>query len=69
MRLYFYFTEFDENNEDKQRTELFEKVFKLIRTYGETMTNKDHGKNLLHKLIIEVRLFLEVIANITDDVV
>lgn len=69
VRLYFYFTEFDENNEDKQRTELSEKVFKLIRTYGETMTNKDHGKNLLHKLIIEGRLFLEVIANITDDVV
>lgn len=37
-------------------------VSKLIHTYGETMDNKDHGKNLLHKLLLENRLKLECIS-------
>ena len=34
------------------------RVFKLINEYGETLSNKDHGKNLLHKLLLEKRLRL-----------
>lgn len=36
--------------------EMFEKVNHLISRYGETLENKDHGKNLLHKLLLEGRL-------------
>ncbi|VWL85226.1 hypothetical protein [Oceanivirga miroungae] len=36
-------------------------VFKLLKVYGETLDNKDKGKNLLHKLLLENRIkFLEV---------
>lgn len=28
----------------------------LLTTYGETLDNKDHGKNLMHKLLLEGRL-------------
>lgn len=36
--------------------EMYEKVNHLISRYGETLDNKDHGKNLLHKLLLEGRL-------------
>lgn len=36
--------------------EMKDKVTKLLLTYGDTLTNKDHGKNLIHKLILEGRL-------------
>lgn len=32
------------------------KAIKLLNSYGETPDNKDHGKNLIHKLLIEGRL-------------
>lgn len=32
------------------------RVTSLLSAYGETMENKDHGKNLVHKLILEGRL-------------
>lgn len=39
--------------------EMFEKVNNLISSYGETLDNKDHGKNLLHKLLLEGRLIIK----------
>ena len=33
-----------------------EKVYHLINTYGKTLSNKDQGKNLTHKLLLENRL-------------
>lgn len=33
-----------------------EKVYRLINTYGKTLANKDQGKNLTHKLLLENRL-------------
>jgi len=36
-------------------------ITKLIQTYGRTMENKDHGQNLLHKLILEQRLIVRSI--------
>ncbi len=32
------------------------KVASLLNTYGQTMDNVDHGKNLMHKLLLEGRL-------------
>ena len=31
-------------------------VYRLINEYGKTLTNKDQGKNLMHKLLLENRL-------------
>ncbi|MDR1138815.1 MAG: hypothetical protein LBK70_02950 [Clostridiales bacterium] len=36
--------------------EMIDAVYKLIHTYGTTLSNKDNGKNLLHKLLLERRL-------------
>lgn len=41
---------------DNASEEMFEKVNHLISRYGETLDNKDHEKNLLHKLLSEGRL-------------
>lgn len=40
-------------------SDLYLKVTKLINRYGDTLDNKDHGKNLLHKLILENRLSIK----------
>lgn len=39
-----------------------EKVYRLINTYGKTLSNKDQGKNLTHKLLLENRLKIIEIA-------
>lgn len=33
-----------------------DKIYRLINTYGKTLSNKDQGKNLTHKLLLENRL-------------
>ena len=43
------------------RADMNHKVAKLLSTYGSTLDNKDHGKNLMHKLIIEGRLSVKTI--------
>ena len=41
---------------ESAQEEMFEKVNRLITTYGQTLDNKDHGRNLMHKLLLENRL-------------
>lgn len=36
-------------------------IYQLINEYGETLNNKDQGKNLIHKLLLENRLKIEKI--------
>lgn len=43
-------------SDNRPAEEMYEKVNHLISRYGETLDNKDHGKNLLHKLLLEGRL-------------
>lgn len=38
---------------------MFQKVTRLMSQYGETMSNKDHGRNLMHKLLLEGRLTIK----------
>lgn len=53
VRLIFYYSKgFDQT----------EKVYQLINTYGKTLSNKDQGKNLTHKLLLENRLKIVEIA-------
>ncbi|PKV10100.1 AbiH family protein [Bifidobacterium asteroides] len=65
-RLIFYYNQHRLNDEEETRQreksvreEMFEKVNRLIVTYGQTQNNKDHGKNLLHKLLLEGRLTIK----------
>ncbi len=44
---------------DVAREDLFHKVTHLLAEYGSTMDNVDHGKNLIHKLLLEGRLSVE----------
>lgn len=43
------------------RADMNHKVAGLLSTYGSTLDNKDHGKNLMHKLLIEGRLSVKTI--------
>lgn len=44
---------------DAARTEVMKNAVSLLATYGTTLDNKDHGNNLIHKLLLEDRLFVE----------
>lgn len=41
------------------RTEVMKNAVSLLSAYGTTLDNKDHGNNLIHKLLLEDRLFVE----------
>ena len=57
--LIFYWNQFDDNDQYKK---IIERVTKLIEKYGQTFSNKDHGRNLFTKLLLENRIvFREVI--------
>ena len=47
-----------ESDREKHKTDMAEALFNLIKTYGQTLTNKDNGNNLLHKMILEERIKL-----------
>ena len=63
--LIFYYNQNRPNNETKKtvknnaQEEMFQKVNRLITVYGQTQDNKDHGKNLLHKMLLEGRLTIK----------
>ena len=44
------------------RNKIANQVNDLLLAYGATMQNKDHGKNLMHKLLLEGRLILRGIG-------
>ena len=60
--LKFYYDDFDKQSHKKEQVE---RVYKLINHYGETFDNKDHGQNLLHKLVLEKRIS---VLKMEDDV-
>lgn len=52
VSLTFYYSEGYEQNDD---------IYKLISSYGKTLNNKEQGKNLIHKLLLENRLKIKKI--------
>lgn len=36
-----------------------DKVVKLLSAYGSTLANEDHGRNLIHKLLLEGHLIVQ----------
>lgn len=59
----------DKKNHHKQKKEYLNNVTKLMEKYGKTFDNKMHGKNLLHKLLLENRIKIEEISNQIQKVV
>ena len=62
VTLQFYFTIYNELKEIEIERSAAKNVYELISAYGKTLDNKDKGKNLLHKLLLEGRIqikFLE----------
>ena len=56
VSLLFYYSKGYEQNDE---------IYRLINSYGKTLENKDRGKNLIHKLLLENRLkIVEVPENI-----
>lgn len=62
-RLIFYFRPYGEFDEENARKEMMNKTIKMLSAYGETLDNKDHGKNLIHKLLLEGRLSVKLLPN------
>ena len=47
--------------ENLARNDIAAKVTKLMTVYGKTLDNEDHGRNLMHKLMIEGRLQVKLL--------
>jgi hypothetical protein len=54
--LKFLYYVWDDEQADTIKAEQFNRIASLFQAYGETIDNKDHGKNLMHKLLLERRL-------------
>ena len=57
-KLIFFWNNF--NDKDQYNIQV-ERVTNLIEKYGQTFTNKDHGRNLFTKLLLENRIIFEQI--------
>ena len=57
VSLIFYYAPFKDGIKD----ETVAAVYDLINVYGKTRSNKDQGKNLMHKLILERRIKIKEI--------
>lgn len=55
----------DRGGVEEAKKEAMSKAIALLTAYGATLDNKDHGTNLIHKLLIEGRL---VVAMLPDNV-
>lgn len=58
-RLIFFYHEHDGVNKEVERINTMVRVTELLTTYGKTLDNQDHGKNLVHKLLLEGRLSVQ----------
>ncbi|MCR5332418.1 MAG: bacteriophage abortive infection AbiH family protein [Bacilli bacterium] len=56
ISLEFCYSEYDPKNPAVEVDRLTTRVFNLLNKYGETFDNKNHGNNLLHKMLLENRL-------------
>ena len=51
-----------QSNNERWRSDIANKVNDLLVAYGKTLDNRDHGKNLMHKLLLEGRLMIKGIV-------
>lgn len=62
-KLVFYFNVYDERHEKEIKNQYEGNVIQLISRYGESFDNKEKGKNLLHKLLLENRISIQKIQD------
>ena len=60
-KLIFYYRPWQGVTQDEVRADMVRRVARLLGTYGKTLDNKDHGKNLMHKLLLEGRITVRAI--------
>lgn len=60
-QIFFFYTIYDQTLKEKIKNDFINSVVTLISDYGESLDNKDHGKNLIHKLMLENRILIEEI--------
>ena len=53
----------DQLTESRARNTMVGRVTRLLAEYGKTLDNEDHGKNLMHKLMIEGRLEVRLLQD------
>ena len=67
VTLGFYYSGYKDSSgkdvpDEKLREEQYKRVTRLLETYGKTFDNKARGSNLMHKLLLEGRLYIQRIA-------
>jgi hypothetical protein len=59
VALAFFFVYHGEKPHAEQQREKTALVYKLLKAYGKSMSNKDQGDNLIHKLMLEGRVRID----------
>lgn len=62
-RLVFYYRPHGNKDETEAKEAMMQKATQLLAAYGLTLDNVDHGKNLIHKLLIEGRLSVNLLPD------
>ncbi|MFT8728654.1 MAG: AbiH family protein [Oenococcus oeni] len=66
--IYFYYsTDYDRKNSEQIKYDYFKKVAHLFEEYGTTIDNPYHGRNMLHRLILENRIHIKEISRTQHD--
>jgi len=60
IKLTFKYSLYEGKPPELIKKECYDSIIKLIRSYGETMDNVNHGNNLVHKLLLENRLEVQL---------
>lgn len=58
-KLFFYWRCHSGKSAVECANDMSKKAFRLLSDYGRTLENKDHGRNLIHKLLLEGRLAIK----------
>lgn len=61
ITLVFYYSIYDLDKTKEIKESYTNAVINLVNTYGQTMANRFHGENFLHKLLLENRIILKKI--------
>lgn len=61
VKLAFYYKTYGEYDSLAMELDLSEKISKMLRTYGPSISNEKKANNLMHKLLLEKRLIIEEI--------
>lgn len=61
VSLVFFYSVYDSEKATEIKESYTNAVINLLNIYGETMANRYHGKNFLHKLMLENRVILKMI--------